>query len=54
MKTPILVLEYAPLIDLQSYICPGGEIGRHKRLKISRLMGVPVRLRLRAPSMYFK
>ena len=39
MKTPILVLEYAPLIDLQSYICPGGEIGRHKRLKISRSQG---------------
>ena len=36
---PATVLEYAPLKVLRQSLGPGGEIGRHKRLKISRLYG---------------
>ena len=31
-------------------MCPRGEIGRHKGLKILALMGVPVRVWPRAPN----
>ena len=35
-------------------MCPRGEIGRHKGLKILALLGVPVRVWPRAPLNYLK
>jgi hypothetical protein len=49
LKKPVVSVNIHAVIWCKPTTCPGGEIGRHKRLKISRLMGVPVRLRLRAP-----
>ena len=39
---------------LKNLICPRGEIGRHKGLKILALLGVPVRVWPRAPSILIK
>ena len=35
-------------------MCPRGEIGRHKGLKILALLGVPVRVWPRAPNLIIK
>ena len=35
-------------------MCPRGEIGRHKGLKILALLGVPVRVWPRAPNEFFQ
>ena len=37
-----------------NFLCPRGEIGRHKGLKILAIYGVPVRVWPRAPEMNAK
>ena len=41
-------------ITIKIIMCPRGEIGRHKGLKILALLGVPVRVWPRAPLEYEK